>query len=87
MIKSSIKERIASDDENLFERLLDDVLEAFVYWRSIYEKQEGSVNINFLEALGFFRFNTKVMKMKNVIHIYGASGSGTSTLEEKLVKN
>lgn len=50
-IKRSIKDGFASDDDNLFDRLLDDASEAFVYWRYIYEKQDGSININFLIGL------------------------------------
>lgn len=49
-IKRSIKDWFASDDDNLFDRLLDDASEAFVYWRYIYEKQDGSININFLRG-------------------------------------
>lgn len=51
-IKRSIKDWFASDDDNLFDRLLDDASEAFVYWRYIYEKQDGSININFLGSSG-----------------------------------
>lgn len=52
-IKRSIKDWFASDDDNLFDRLLDDASEAFVYWRYIYEKQDGSININFLRGFRF----------------------------------
>lgn len=50
LIKRSIKEWFASDNDDLFDRLLDDVANAFVYWRYIYEKQDGSININFLRG-------------------------------------
>lgn len=42
LIKSSIKEWFACDN--------DDLANAFVYWRYIYEKQDGSININFLRG-------------------------------------
>lgn len=32
LIKSSIKKWFASDNDDLFDRLLDDVANAFVYW-------------------------------------------------------
>lgn len=51
LIKRSIKDWFASDDDNLFDRLIDDASNAFVYWCYIYEKQDASININFL--IGF----------------------------------
>ena len=33
------------------DELLYNVSDAFEYWRYIYEKQEGSINLNFLRGL------------------------------------
>lgn len=50
MIKMSIIDCFESDDDTLFDRLLDSASNAFVYWHYIYEKQDGSININFLKG-------------------------------------
>lgn len=39
-----------SENENMFDELLDNVSDAFDYWRYIYEKQDGSINLNFLRG-------------------------------------
>lgn len=40
-----------SDNEKMFDELLDVCSNAFQYWRYIYEKNEGSVHILFLRGL------------------------------------
>jgi hypothetical protein len=37
-----------SENENMFNELLDEISNAFEYWRYIYEKDTGSINYNFL---------------------------------------
>ncbi|EAE8422331.1 hypothetical protein A0006_13595 [Listeria monocytogenes] len=39
-----------SENENMFDELLDNVSDAFEYWRYIYEKQDGNINLNFLRG-------------------------------------
>lgn len=50
-VEKQICEWFRTEDENLFDRLIGEASNAFEYWRYIYEKQEGSINMNFL--LGF----------------------------------
>ena len=35
----------------MFDELLDSISNAFEYWRYIYEKDDGFININFLRFL------------------------------------
>lgn len=44
--------QIISDNKSMFDELLDSISNAFEYWRYIYEKDDGFININFLR---FFR--------------------------------
>ena len=50
-VEKGICEWFRTEDENLFDRLIGEASNAFEYWRYIYEKQEGTINMNFL--LGF----------------------------------
>ena len=47
-----MQEIFNSNNKNMFDELLDNISNAFEYWRYIYEKNSGSININFLK---FFR--------------------------------
>ena len=47
-----MQEMFDSNDKNMFDELLDSIANSFEYWRYIYEKNSGSININFLR---FFR--------------------------------
>lgn len=42
-----MKEIFNSDNKNMFDELLDSISSAFEYWRYIYEKDNGFININF----------------------------------------
>ena len=50
--RGKTKEIFNSDNKSMFDELLDSISNAFEYWRYIYEKDEGFININFLR---FFR--------------------------------
>ncbi len=52
-IEERIKEYFQSSDENIFDNLLAESSDAFEYWRYIYEKDCGNVNINFLIGLRY----------------------------------
>lgn len=41
-----MREWFNSENENMFDELLDNISDAFEYWRYIYEKQDGSINLN-----------------------------------------
>ena len=49
-VEERIREWFNSENENMFDELLDNVSDAFAYWRYIYEKQDGSINLNFLRG-------------------------------------
>ena len=50
-IEQGMKAWFNSQNEKMFDELLDVCSNAFEYWRYIYEKSEGTVNINFLRGL------------------------------------
>ncbi len=50
--RGKTKEIFNSDNKSMFDELLDSISNAFEYWRYIYEKDDGFININFLR---FFR--------------------------------
>ena len=50
--REKTKEIFNSDNKSMFDELLDSISNAFEYWRYIYEKDDGFININFLR---FFR--------------------------------
>lgn len=50
--RGKTKEIFNSDNKSMFDELLDSISNAFEYWRYIYEKDDGFININFLK---FFR--------------------------------
>ena len=52
LVELKMQEIFNSNDKNMFDELLDSISNAFEYWRYIYEKNSGSININFLR---FFR--------------------------------
>ena len=45
--RGKMKEIFNSDNKNMFDELLDSISSAFEYWRYIYEKDNGFININF----------------------------------------
>lgn len=45
--RGKMKEIFNSDNKNMFDELLDSISSAFEYWRYIYEKDDGFININF----------------------------------------
>jgi len=49
-VEESLKAWFDSDNDNMFDEMLEKCSHAFVHWRYIYEQQEGSVNINFLSG-------------------------------------
>lgn len=49
-VEKKICEWLNSTNANIFDELLSEASNAFEYWRYIYEKQEGSVNANFLRG-------------------------------------
>lgn len=50
LVEETMRECFQSENENMFDELLDNVSNAFEYWRYIYEKQDGSINPNFLRV-------------------------------------
>ena len=74
-VEAGMKNIFNSSEESMFDRLLEDVSNAFEYWRYIYEKQEGNINVNFLS---YFR-----IMLRNVCceQIYG------QTWEEYIEQN
>ena len=52
LVELKMQEIFNSNNKNMFDELLDNISNAFEYWRYIYEKNSGSININFLK---FFR--------------------------------
>lgn len=50
-IEIGIQKWFKSEDEDKFNKLLDDASNAYEYWRYIYEKEEGHINIHFLRGL------------------------------------
>ena len=50
LVEERMREWFNSTNTNMFAELLSEASNAFEYWRYIYEKQEGSVNINFLRG-------------------------------------
>ncbi len=55
-VEERIREWFNSENENMFDELLNNASNAFEYWRYIYEKQDGSININFLRG---FRYSLR----------------------------
>lgn len=51
-IEKKMQKKFNSSNESMFDELLDSISDAFEYWRYIYEKDKGCININFLR---FFR--------------------------------
>lgn len=51
LIEQGMRQWFKSDNEKLFDELLDVCSNTFQYWRYIYEKNEGSVHILFLRGL------------------------------------
>lgn len=56
-----------SQNENMFNDLLDNISNAFDYWRYIYEKPDGTINLNFL--VGF----RKLLRDVCCNYLYGKS--------------
>lgn len=52
LVKQKIQELFNFEDDEKFYEMLDNVSNAFVYWRYIYEKSNGKIHVNFLN---FFR--------------------------------
>ena len=48
LVEQKMQEIFDSDNENMFNELLDNISNAFEYWRYIYERRGGSINIGFL---------------------------------------
>ena len=49
-IETGIQKWFNSEDEKKFSELLNSASNAYEYWRYIYEKKEGSINIHFLRG-------------------------------------
>ena len=50
LVEERMREWFNSTNTNMFDDLLSEASNAFEYWRYVYEKQEGSININFLRG-------------------------------------
>lgn len=48
LVELKMQEIFNSNNESMFDELLDSSSNAFEYWRYIYEKDDGNININFL---------------------------------------
>ena len=49
-VEASVKEIFNSQNNNIFDELLDNISNAFEYWRYIYEKKNGTLNVGFLKV-------------------------------------
>ena len=47
-VELGLREWFKSQNANMFDEMLNDISNAFEYWRYIYEKQGGRINLNFL---------------------------------------
>lgn len=47
LVEQKMQEIFNSDNKSMFDELLDDISNAFDYWRYIYEKDDGFINTNF----------------------------------------
>jgi len=47
-VEQKVQEWFDFKAENRFDEFLSDISNAFVYWRYIYEKDKGKINLNFL---------------------------------------
>lgn len=50
LVEHRMLEIFKSEKENMFDELLGNVSNAFEYWRYIYEKDAGNINLNFLRC-------------------------------------
>ena len=50
IVGQNMQEWFESEDVNMFDRLLNEASNAFEYWRYIYEKESGNINLNFLRG-------------------------------------
>jgi hypothetical protein len=50
LVEERMREWFNSENKNMFDELLDNVSNAFEYWRYIYEEEDGSINFNFLRG-------------------------------------
>lgn len=57
LVEKGMREWFNSPNENMFDKLLSETSNAFEYWRYIYEKQDGSININFLRGFRYILRN------------------------------
>lgn len=53
LVEEGMRGWFNSSNENMFDKLLNEVSDAFNYWRYIYEKQNGRININFLRGFRY----------------------------------
>lgn len=67
LLTSSIEEKMTSlfesNNEALFTQLLDNISNAFTYWRYIYEKKNGTINMNFLKDFRILLRNECCIKL------------------------
>ena len=49
-VEKNMREWFNSEDTGMFDRLLNEASNAFEYWRYIYEKESGRINLNFLRG-------------------------------------
>lgn len=50
LVEKKMRETFTSENSHMFDELLDNISNAFEYWRYIYEKKGGSINLNFLRC-------------------------------------
>lgn len=50
LLERRMKEFFCSENEDMFNELLDNISDAFSYWRYIYEKHGGKIHIQFLRV-------------------------------------
>jgi len=50
LVEESMRDWFNSKNINMFDELLDNISNAFEYWRYIYEEEDGSINLNFLRG-------------------------------------
>ena len=79
-VELEIKEWFGTGNQSLFDDMLNNVSIAFVHWRYIYEKKDGSINPNFLRG---FRV---VLREVCCEQYYGKHGVSTSKISKMVYR-
>lgn len=64
-LQATMQSIFNSNNEDLFIQLLDNISNAFTYWRYIYEKDSGAINLNFLTYFRILLRDACCLKLYN----------------------